>query len=448
MSARTTLRLMESEDCRNGWAGITRRDGAGTVKEIMDNRKQIYRYKKRLFLIPVCMAAGLCACGNNPEDSVRVISLSEEEQEQTAVYCNSFMTVTDYGVIFPIQSQSGGILEYYDFSSDDTYPFCSNVNCGHKDDSCDAWFDSMVTGPAIYNGRVYLFLYNDDGSWDLLSMDTDGTNRGRVAGLEGKDFSCDSVLLMNVWYGDDAVTFTASCESWDSAASEDFYVLAQLNLPDGRLEILDTMDTSADMLAYEDGVAFLVRGEWDEPQLGEDEFYEQYGSSADYDDYYSEWYQTQYRDVYYLLDVESGETEDLLTVPGSDEPAEWDYDRLPDEGILYGTVGDTIYGVDLRGKTLQTIYRGDSQLSIECAADGNIFFLQLDGDREEMLSNSYLDISSGEVTDLDGRISGGGWIYGSTDRYFIGESGRGFCCITKEDFYSSDFDRISVMKKY
>ena len=398
----------------------------------------------------LCLLGGLCACGSGSDSGqeTKVISVLEEETQDSApVYCNSGFTATNYGVIFPIESQSGGILTYYDFSSDETYPFCSNVNCSHEDDSCDAWFDSMVFGPAIYEGKVYLFSYdNDSGDWLFLSMDPDGTNRKNIVRLSGDDFSCDSILLYRAWYDDESVIFVVDCFSWET--EEDFYTLAEVDLMDGQLEMLSTIEIDNGVLTYENGVFFLSRGEWNESLMTETEFYESNGSSADYSEYYSEWYNTQYQVVYYLLDTGTGETTDLLIVPGSDGVAEWDYDHLADEGIYYGTSGNILYGINLSKQSITTVYESENQISMECAADGNVFFLQLDDEREETLANSYLDIETGQVTDLDGRISGYGWIYDSTNQYFIGDADQGYFCILKEDFYSSAFTQISVMMEH
>lgn len=387
----------------------------------------------------------MTACANSAKTNPIVFS-SETESSPSLIHCDAFMTATDYGVIFPIQSQAGGILKYYDFDSADSYPLCSNTNCSHADDSCNAWFDSMVFAPAICNDKIYLFLLNDDGNaWYFLSMDTDGSNRRTIAELDGDVFSCDDVFVSDVWYEGNTAILSVSCGFYENG--DDFYALASLNLDDGQLKTLGTANGSDSIYAYENGIFFMSHGKQDEELLEEDEYFELYGTSADYADYYSDWYTAHYSTVYYLLDTNTGETTELLTVPGSEGSAEWDYDHLTNDGIFYGTNGNTLYGVNIASKTISTVFQSENELSIECAADGNVFFLQLKDNGDTFVANSYLNIETNEVTDLNGRIAGGGWIQSSTSKYFLGESSRGFFCITKENYYASNFKNISIIQK-
>lgn len=390
----------------------------------------------------------LSACGSKERTENKIPQLSDHEIAEHEIVCsNSVMTVTDQGVLFPITTQSGDVLQYYDYHTGKTYPFCSNVSCSHSDDTCDAWFDSMVFGPVIYGDQIYLFSQNDDGdSWTLLSMDADGTNRRRITELKGTDFSCDYVMPTgSFWYQNGEVTFVVQCGSWEDG--EDKQILSVVDLSSGQVKMLGTLGTNQSVLTYEQGMFLVSREEWDESILSMDEFYEKMGASADYDSYYRECYQNYQRTVYYLLDPVTGDDIDILTIPGDQDPAEWDYDHVADNGIYYGTAGNTIYGVDFKNRKLITVYQSDAPKTIECAADGKLLFLELDEKRENVTANSYLNLSTNKVTELNSQISGGGWICGFANGYFAGESQNGYFCIAGEDFYKSDFDRISIMKQ-
>ncbi len=390
----------------------------------------------------------LCACGSKETKENKVPELSDHETaKEETICCNLGMTVTDQGVIFPIDAQSGGVLQYFDYHTGSVYPFCSNVNCTHTDADCDGWFDSEVYGPAIYGDKIYLFTKNSDqNSWQFLSMDADGTNRKQITEIKAADFSCDDLMPTgNFWYNDETVIFTMQCTSWEEG--EDHQTLAALNLSGGQVRIIGELDSGDSLLAYEKKQIFASREDSDEPILERDAFYEKMGASADYDAYYSEWYQAHHQTVYYLLDTETGERVDVLSISGSQEPAEWDYDHIADDGVYYGTAGNVIYGVDFSDKTLCIVYESETPKTIECAADGNVFFLELDENRENVTANCYLDVKTGEVTKLDGQLTHGGWLCGFAGGYFVGESKKGYICINKDDLYQSDFSNIAVMEE-
>lgn len=403
---------------------------------------------KRVSLIfTITLIFLLSGCGEKGKTESKIPDISNSEVINGEVICsNTGMTVTEEGVIFPIEMQDGGILQYYDYHTEKSYPLCSNVNCAHTDNTCDAWFDSMVLGPTIYGNRIYLFAQNvESNSWTFLSMDADGTNRKKIAELKGTDFSGDYLMPSGVfWYQEDLVTFPIQCGSWDTG--EEWQVLVAMDLTDGKVQTIGKMDTDQSVLTYVNGSCFMSREEWDESVLDEEEYYKKMGADADYDNYYREWYEAHHQTIYYLLDLASGESTDLLTVSGDKDPAEWDYDHTADNGIYYGTWGDIIYGIDIAGKELITVYQSETPKSIECAADGNIFFLELDETRENVVANSYVNMETKKVTELKGRLSDGGWVRGFSNGYFAGESQNGYICIAKEDFYNSEFDRVCIMK--
>lgn len=404
-----------------------------------------------ILLIPVIM---LCACQENSQEmGTKTYSASEmEKSNQTFLYNDGQKTITEEGVIFPVDSQEGGILTYYDYTQEETYPFCSNVNCDHKDSSCSAWFDSFAQALGIYNRQIYVLSYlNETDKWELVSMDTDGTNRKTIVQFSKEDFGCDTLVgaVSNSWYKDGKAVFAMNCEFWEDEGAE-FKAVLKVDLVDGSKEILAEIGNEDQVLSIYDDILLLSKVDPLTPLLDKEEFFEENGKNADYDKYYEEWYNRSYRQIHYLLNLETGEEKDLFDTVGL--PPEWDYSCISTDGMFYYSMEKQIGGVNLLTGEVKTVLENENEVTMECCVDGKIFFQTLTDDRNRRLNDCYLNLETEEVTILDKNMPDGGWIYAETSKYFIGNgtvgNEEGYVFIPKGKYYSANYDAAKVMKTF
>lgn len=396
-------------------------------------------------LLPVCLLWG-CQKQTN-EMGTKTYSISEAEQgNQSVLYYSGQETIAEEGVLFPVELQEGGILTYYDYAQEEMYPFCSNVNCEHNDSSCSAWFDSFAEAPGIYNGQVYVFSYiNEKDEWDLVSMEVDGTNRKTVAQFTAEDFGCDSLIsgVPNCWYIDGKAVFIMTCGFWEEEGA-DFRAIVQVNLSDGRKEILAEIGNEDNVIGIYNDVLLILGKEPITPLLEKDEFFKENGKQADYDEYYSEWYNNSYREIYYSLNTSTGEKKEFFEAVGN--TPEWDYSHISSDGIFYYSTDKAIGSVNLLTDEVDTAYESEHNVTIECSADGKVFFLTLTDERNKKINDCYLDLKTGEVTALSENMPDGSWIYGETSQYFVGNGPINFIFIPKEDYYSGNYGAAKDIK--
>ena len=73
----------------------------------------------------------------------------------------------------------GNRLYYVDRTTGICAPLCGKPECGHKDESCNAYYPKPLTGIANYDGRLYMMRSHDT----VYSVAYDGTDRREVMTL-------------------------------------------------------------------------------------------------------------------------------------------------------------------------------------------------------------------------------------------------------------------------
>ncbi len=391
--------------------------------------------KRIFFVFVICSLLFLNAC--EKKEPGKTIKKEMSEIENEVVYCNWEMSVTNNGILFPVQYQTGGVVSYFDYVQEEKYPFCSKANCDHTDSTCDAWFDSFVAVPYVYNEKIVLFSYeNDADTWNFMQMEADGTKRKVLATLTPKDLKCDSLVSgpEAAWYKNGKV----------QVVFEEGLIL-EIDLETGNVhnygKLSELLDADVSIITMYENKVLLSRDDDLEECLDEASFYKAKGESADYNAYYKEWYNTKHREIYSVYDLTTGKNIDLFDVIGLG--VEWDYSRISDSGEFYYTHGKNIGKINLENASCEIVYTDDEFLTMECVADGKVLFLSLDDKKNNRTGNYYMDLKTGEVIDLSGDIAGLGWVMRSSSEYFVGygdaDASTGIIYIPKESFWDSKF---------
>jgi len=241
-------------------------------------------------------------------------------------------SVNEYGIFFLENSR----MQFYDFSTNNSYVLCDKVNCRHADDSCSAWYESefQVKGMAFVNGMIYVMKLNSNqNSYDLIEMDITGNNLKVIYSLDIGDYKDNSWVVNFV---EDSVIYAKDIAwinvSWEYVVNkEESRTRNQclgISLKNGSVvESTELVDEDIEYFyetVSDDGV--ILCKTWDELSLlSEAEFYEEYekngfqGAITDEEDpyweYVSVWYENNRKPMYayYKYDIDSGEMQEFAS---------------------------------------------------------------------------------------------------------------------------------------
>ncbi len=265
-------------------------------------------------------------------------------------------SVSEAGLFYIGRNQTR--LMYYDYEADTSYVLCSTSGCRHSDDSCPAYVGNCyrVFGFACYNGKLYLLKCEEYGEdLKLIEMDVDGQNQRTVASFEWGDSSvgtwqinsvmpvyyCSNHAIMQIDYSMNSEDEDGNLT--DSSASQ----LVMVDLSCGTVTELTDKTISSEQ--YSMGIDSVSSSyciysleAYDEPFLDEGDFYEKYGDTESYSEYYESGYyeQTHGTITYWLLDLETEEVSLLRTEDIAYDSKESEDDEI--YGVYYMTMFDAI----------------------------------------------------------------------------------------------------------
>lgn len=400
----------------------------------------------------LCLALSMCAC--SPKESKQtglstaaddVFTSAENMSHTDIVSSNTFETVQNEGIFFT-QSEPG-ILTYYDFKSENRYPFCSDINCSHEDDSCNAWIDGSVKDIFLIDSKL-CFLEEDEESTKInwMSMNPDGTNRKVVASLEPEQWGAEVLYPSGTaWMMDGKVFTSIQCTTEENG--ESFEQAIQMDTKSGQITQLLPGHSSI-VTMYKNYILYTQENH-KTPKMTQEEFFKKNGSQADYDAYESEWMRNSYRLKYLVYDIKTGRSKEVCQMSNTPE---LDESALTDEGKFYMVSGKEIWCIDLVQGKREKIYSGEEELTMQCADAGKVFVMALDDKREKVHFYGYYDVKNAQMQKLDKNILGsGGWIINYNKDYYIGTGkvhGKyGDVCVKKSDYMKSNKNAVIMMRK-
>jgi len=83
-------------------------------------------------------------------------------------------------------------MRYLNYDVNTSFILCSQVNCRHSDQKCNAWYNGLygAYGLAQFGENIYVFKYNDsEHTYDLLEMDLTAGNNKTICSIEAGDYS-------------------------------------------------------------------------------------------------------------------------------------------------------------------------------------------------------------------------------------------------------------------
>ena len=78
----------------------------------------------------------------------------------------------------------GNLICYTDKTTGVSGPLCGKPECGHNDQTCNAYAGGIVYAMDIYQGRLYWLAWSYGGGYEIFSAEPDGTARRTVRGVK------------------------------------------------------------------------------------------------------------------------------------------------------------------------------------------------------------------------------------------------------------------------
>ncbi|MCD2492032.1 hypothetical protein LQE92_05250 [Lacrimispora sp. NSJ-141] len=223
--------------------------------------------KKYLFCIIAASLLVSASCAETQESRKR----SDESQEEPVV-SSWFICVTEKGILL---SGDGGMLQFYDYQADTTYPLCARPNCTHESDDCTAnLFRGRAVFPAIYRDRLYYIRSAIEGKpVTFCQADAAGEQEKELAVLGNVQFTGSEML----YYGGKAYFSVIQVETEENGDAVE--VLKQsasilsIDLENGKTEVLLRKEYGTDeslfydlLYIYEDKMYLNLAGVQDPSQ--------------------------------------------------------------------------------------------------------------------------------------------------------------------------------------
>ncbi len=395
-----------------------------------------------LFFAGVLSSCG--ASGSSLPDGLPALDSSEQN-----IYADFECTLMESGVLYPNNVQRPGFIRFYDFSSEKEFVLCTKAACSHSDESCPAYYPSFVSAPVIYGGRLYLFSYAEEkNGWNLICASTDGTQRQTLAELNPEDFHCDSLIggISEVYFTDGCAVFFMDLTNWDGPSEK---CLVRLDLNTGKHEYWEA-SPDWQLAAVSGDRVVITFEEKAAPLLSEAAFFQQNGASADYNDYYKTWFQTNHLQTYSVWDYRQNERTEVISFQG-DLP-EHDYAHNAWDGMLYITHKSDLYALNMNTLTCQSVLHTDHLYSMQCRAADHVFLLELSEDAKDRLNIVVYSTTDASSRTLDPSFFGseGTWVFRGNDKHCIGYGKKGLrvglFSIPTEDLIAENPDSIRFIK--
>lgn len=151
--------------------------------------------QKIALLLAINIFATFCGCSKKHDEANEELYISTE-------------TITPNGYIY---SNDGVETLYLDFTSLETCPYCSIVNCIHNDSTCQArMFQGTEHGPIPYDNCIYYFSDSDE-TW--VDKDKDGREETEIINESLICYNLENNKTETVasWTGTEACCYNGAC---------------------------------------------------------------------------------------------------------------------------------------------------------------------------------------------------------------------------------------------
>ena len=162
---------------------------------------------KKTFAVMLTFLLFLTSCSNAGTENQRIDSDRSFTQYGTYV-CETEDTVyliTHDTIYFEYLGNYNMcyMLYYMDKMTGISGPLCGRPECGHDDESCNAYISSMQpVSLADYNGRLYWIAMGNDNKYHIYSAAYDGTDRQSVRELDerGGEVRFDRTVIISAFH--------------------------------------------------------------------------------------------------------------------------------------------------------------------------------------------------------------------------------------------------------
>lgn len=429
----------------------------------------------------------LTACSNTKEYAISGFSFTTNTVSVAFGQSVQSYTPFEEGYIYC----ENGCVKAMDFNSGKSRVLCSRPNCKHLDDSCSAYIGYFTGGFATYcNGKVYFIHENfNTGNHEIISMDTDGTNRKTIASLNWLKYEIDkeiyqinsiSYMSNNLAIIDCEIGKISDNSEYSEIQSDDVTwsnAVLILDLVSGKC--VSVISDFSLKTAYPDCL-IIQRRVYDSELISESDFHDYYNTEySDYHEYLSWFYENHVPinevAIYYIdkdaIEILYRDTLQKRPLPNGS------LDYYPCKGII-GLYNGTFYYYDVEylqedssltnliiykhnidtaiSEVIYEIHNGAilivnaAELYADCIIDGGkIFYKIYDSDIAEKRKTCdvyYLDLKSENTEYCFSDVwNNKYWVRGETKEFFLMTKGfdSGIYKILKSDYYIGDFSNLT-----
>lgn len=375
-----------------------------------------------------------------------MVSKKKKEDFTGKVKIDNFTAYSDLGTT---SLNEDSLLQFCDAASGEKIILCDKPNCNHNNNDCNALFGYYPLHlSAIYNDKLYLVMEGEDYQSYLYEADVNGSNRKEILSLDCFSFSSYSLIVDNyliMEYGKDY-------EVEDADSGE----MGMLENPISGIAIINLKEREVDYIPEKDDYSGGIQ----KIHMYEDKVYYDYSfmdveyDFLDYENIDDDYIMAHSFYRIYSYDVKTG-TESII-YEGQDKYIE---DFNENYAFLSNyNENDNIYAFNLLNQEEELIIEENKYSN--CIADGDrivyVGYPQDGGEVEEDLYSHfyYYDMVSKEsyyigsanneeIVNIDMCLGDYFYLFyllSDDEAMFEGEVGVG--CITKDDFYKGNFDKV------
>jgi len=389
-----------------------------------------------VFFILIGLGIGNCQSSNvHYGDEVLLIP----KDNRTATNNGCLTTSTKDGYL-----ECANIVNYYDAKSGDKVTICGQTGCRHRDSTCQAWVGQTETY-LEYSGLLYASVTLGDTGYQLICKDL---SSGKVTVLDIWENTEDAIYHVYINTISDSIMMI-TVTSLESEPGE-FYKkeknslwLYDLKTMKKRQFLAEENLNMLSVIGYSLNYAVVQYTPMDQNLLSQQAFEMQYGEGYSYARYLE---RASYRELR-LYDME---TQEYIVVADSKENGfvrTVDPCRIYDKQFVY-QCEDTMYLLDLDTGESEEVVTADNIVNY-WVMDEKIFLITsnmdtlIDSHPDEEASFWYIGFHDRELVQLenDGRsdvmVFG---IYQEGGTFFIGLWNNGTYLISKEDFYAERYE--------
>ena len=380
---------------------------------------------------------------------------------------------TDHEIVF----LQGKYAQYYDAELRRGFAFCSQPNCPHSDESCPSYIGGdpvnettyVVTGDSIYavcleNPRIIRLrqlkpltgektnLYSDTLPEAVYNTDEDGTPRNVQSYFQNTQllFTGSALILQyqivrqEDRYENDRTQTVSSGEQ--VILRYDLNTGRMKELLRGEIPIIGSMQFSSDCIldASDRYALFVPRDTFAEMPLTEEEFLQNGGDQAAYEEYLIGLTAAEKPGGVLLWDLETDEKTVLCDgLNWAGMAGDYAFDRRH-HTFCFLKNDRELWRLDLSDGTQRKLLDVDESICNLAQWDGRVFFAysRTLEDGTKWYDWYWYELATGALRQYQrGENYCVFSIWGETDHYFIGSGKNGFSAVlSKQDFYNENYE--------